>query len=172
MLWKLKAGVAGWIRTRNTSVRSRRCRSTTGYPYLVSAQECGFPWCDMNDAYYSAISAIHIAFWITRAMHCTTGISTAATHIGSSCACRGGRGGRFGLVLVHVTAWARPTKTTSGHPPKINHTSVSLCRHCDGEMVSTNGHLARPTYSPTLIEWSKLFTQCVYKMLKGWCFTT
>ncbi len=34
-------------------------------------------------------------------------------------------------------------KSNSGQPPLTNHTTVSHCRHCDGEVViqPTNGHL-------------------------------
>ncbi len=61
-------------------------------------------------------------------------ISTAATHIGSSCACSDGQS-RFGR-------WSRPIKSNSGQPPQTNHTTVSRYRHCGGVVVihSINGH--------------------------------
>ncbi len=38
---------------------------------------------------------------------------------------------------------SRSIKSSSGQPPRANHTTVSRCRHFDGEVIiySTNGHL-------------------------------
>ncbi len=43
----------------------------------------------------------------------------------------------------HFGNWSRPIKSSSGQPPRTNHTTVSRCRHCDGEVVvhSIHGHL-------------------------------
>ncbi len=64
-------------------------------------------------------------------------ISTANTHIGGRCACSGGQksfSSRFGKGF-------RPIRSSFGQPPKPNHTTLSPCRHCDGEVFihSTNG---------------------------------
>ncbi len=68
--------------------------------------------------------------------HCP--MSTATTHIGSSCACSGGQSrfwSRFGNC-------SRQIYSSSGQPPKTNHITFSCCRHCDVDVVirSTNGH--------------------------------
>ena len=62
-------------------------------------------------------------------------IRTATTHVGSSCACSGGQS-RFSLVLVMISGNQKQFRTA-------NHTTVSCCRHCDGEVAihSTNGNL-------------------------------
>ncbi len=81
--------------------------------------------------------------------HCP--ISTATTHIGSSCACSYGQG-RFGN-------WSRPIKSSSSQPPQTNHTNVSSCHHCDDEVVIhlANGHLILITRLVSLLT---AFTQC------------
>ncbi len=65
--------------------------------------------------------------------HCP---STAATHIGSSCACSG-RQSPFSLVLV--TALHQSKAAVVSHP-QTNHTIVSRCGG-DVAVRPTNGHL-------------------------------
>ena len=43
-------------------------------------------------------------------------------------------------VKVVLSNWCPPIKSGSGQPSGTNHTTVSGCRHCDGEVV-TNGHI-------------------------------
>ncbi len=57
--------------------------------------------------------------------HCPIG--TATTHIGSSCACM--------VVKVVLSNWSRPIKSSSVQPSGTNHSTVSRCGHCDGEVV-------------------------------------
>ncbi len=103
----------------------------------------------------------------TAATH-TGPIGTATTHTGSSCASSGGLS-RFGLVLVTgLSQW----KTVSGSPLRTNHSTVSRCRYCDGEVVRhlTNGHLVLIT---RLLSMSKnqallkTFYTIRYTVLKG-----
>ena len=44
--------------------------------------------------------------------------------------------------------WSRPIKSSSGQPPKTNRTTVSPCRHRDGEVgkQTTNSHLVLITH--------------------------
>ena len=42
---------------------------------------------------------------------------------------------------------SRPIKSSPSQPPQTNHTTVSLCRHYDGEVIhSTNSHLVLITH--------------------------
>ncbi len=70
--------------------------------------------------------------------HCP--ISTATTHIGSSCACSGGKSSFFFFYLVLVTALSQSKAVQDSHP-ETYHTTVSRSRHCDDVIHSTNGHL-------------------------------
>ncbi len=51
-------------------------------------------------------------------------------------------------------------KSSSGQPPRTNHTTVSRCRHCDGEVVTLN----RLVFISHLLPMSKIgaFLRAVY----------
>ncbi len=44
--------------------------------------------------------------------------------------------------------WSRPIKSSAGQQPQTNHTTVSRCRQCDGEVFihTINGHLVLITH--------------------------
>ncbi len=87
--------------------------------------------------------SVDIALLIQSNMpHCP--MSTATTHIGSSCACSGGQSRSWSRFCK----WFGQSKAVPVSYPKTNHTTVSRCRHCDGEVVyhSTNGHLILITH--------------------------
>ena len=69
----------------------------------------------------------------------------------------------FGLAESNYKTRPKgPIKSTSGLPPQTNHTTVSRCRHCDGEVVI---HSTNANYLPDFIEQNSgtsesFFTQC------------
>ncbi len=80
-----------------------------------------------------------------------------------------------GLVLVTGLGQSS-CKSSSGQPHKTNHTPVSLCRHCDGDVVihSTNDHLILIT---RLLSISKIralliafYTMRYIDYAKGWLY--
>ncbi len=91
----------------------------------------------------------------------------ATTHTGSSCACCGGPS----------PFWSRfdkqspPIKSSSGQLPRANHTTLSRCRHCDGEVVihSINGYLVLITHLLRALL-RALYTTHYIDDAKGWLY--
>ncbi len=74
--------------------------------------------------------------------HCPISTATTSIDTGSSCACSGGQS-RVCLVWQLVSAKQRHFRSATP-----NQTTVSCCRHCDGEVVkyAANAHVVVITH--------------------------
>ncbi len=153
IVWKFDSHVAAWWRKRNLKIKTFWRNQNKKTP-RDTEELCARFVVDrksFREKAYNGTRTMKKPRRPATLQHCP--MSTATTHIGSSCACSGGQSrfwSRFGK-------WFGQSKAVPISHPQPIIPLFRACRHCDSEVVihSTNGHIVLSTH---LLSLSKIWT--------------